>query len=144
MTDRTGCCLCGGVRYRVTGPLRQVVTCHCGQCRRTSGHFAAFTACAAGDLVLESDRTLRWYRSSPEAERGFCGECGASLFWRLAQGSAVSIAAGTLDGATGLSIGGHLYTVDKGDYYAIADDAPQWQEHPDWDDPAYPQLPGLG
>ena len=78
MTDQTGGCLCGGVRYRVTGPLRPVVTCHCRQCRRTSGHFAAFTACAAGDLVLDSDRTLRWYRSSPEAERGFCGECGAS------------------------------------------------------------------
>ncbi|WP_342241429.1 GFA family protein [Inquilinus sp. OTU3971] len=144
MTDHTGGCLCGGVRYRVTGPLRQVVTCHCGQCRRTSGHFAAFTACAAGDLVLESDRTLRWYRSSPEAERGFCGECGASLFWKLTQGGTVSIAAGTLDGATGLGIGGHLYTVDKGDYYSIADGAPQWREHPDWDDPAYPQVPGLG
>ena len=144
MTDRTGGCLCGAVRYRVTGPLRPVVACHCGQCRRTSGHFAAFTACAAGDLVMESDRGLRWYRSSPEAERGFCGECGSNLFWKRVQGNAVSIAAGTLDGATGLSIGGHLFIADKGDYYAIADGVPQWPRYPGEGDSGYPQVPGLG
>lgn len=143
MTNRTGGCLCGAVRYRVTGPLRPVVTCHCGQCRRTSGHFAAFTACAAGDLVMESDRGLRWYRSSPEAERGFCGECGSNLFWKPAQGRAISIAAGTLDGATGLGIGGHLFIADKGDYYAITDGAPQWPRYPEGDSD-YPQVPGLG
>ncbi|WP_026869295.1 GFA family protein [Inquilinus limosus] len=144
MTDQTGGCLCGAVRYRVTGPLRQVVACHCGQCRRTSGHYAAFTACAADNLVLESDRTLRWYRSSPEAERGFCGECGSNLFWKPAHGRAISIAAGTLDGATGLRIGAHLFTADKGDYYAIAGDAPQWPRYPAQGDPGYPRVPGLG
>ena len=143
MTDHTGGCLCGAVRYRVTGPLRPVVTCHCSQCRRTSGHFAAFTACAPGDLVLESDRGLRWYRSSAEAERGFCGECGSNLFWKPTQGRIISIAAGTLDGATGLGIGGHLFIADEGDYYAITDGAPQWPRYPEGDSD-YPQVPGLG
>ena len=41
---QTGGCLCGAVRYRVAGPLRDVVACHCAQCRRSSGHFAAATA----------------------------------------------------------------------------------------------------
>lgn len=128
MTDQTGGCLCGGVRYRVTGPLRQVVACHCGQCRRTSGHHAAFTACFAGDLVMESDRVLRWYRSSPEAERGFCGECGSNLFWRPVAGGTVAIAAGTLDGAAGLSLMAHAFAADKGAYYEIADDLPHWPQ----------------
>jgi hypothetical protein len=128
MTDRTGGCLCGGVRYRVSGPLRQVVACHCGQCRRTSGHHAAFTACFADDLVMESDRGLRWYRSSPEAERGFCGECGSNLFWRPVAGRTVAITAGTLDGAAGLSLMAHAFTADKGAYYHITDDLPHWPE----------------
>ena len=41
----TGGCLCGGVRYAVTGPLRDIIACHCEQCRRSSGHFVAATAC---------------------------------------------------------------------------------------------------
>ena len=47
---QTGGCLCGAVRYRVAGPLRDVVACHCGQCRRSSGHHAAATAARRGDL----------------------------------------------------------------------------------------------
>ena len=39
-----GRCLCGAVNYRVDGPLRPVVACHCGQCQRTSGHFVAATS----------------------------------------------------------------------------------------------------
>lgn len=144
MTERSGGCLCGAVRYRVTGPVRQVLACHCGQCRRTHSHFAAYTACATGDFVLERDRALRWYQSSLEAKRGFCGDCGASLFWAPAHGRTVSIAAGTLDGATGLRIGGHIFTAEKGDYYTIADGAPQWAQEPDVASADYPRVPGLG
>jgi hypothetical protein len=143
-TDQTGGCLCGAVRYRVTGPMRQVLACHCGQCRRTHGHFAAYSGCAAGDLVIERDWALRWYASSPDGRRGFCGDCGASLFWRLEGGRTVSIAAGSLDDATGLHLAGHIYTADKGDYYAITDGAPQWPQDPDTASPDYPLVPGLG
>jgi hypothetical protein len=45
-----GGCLCGGVRYEVTGPLRDVVVCHCSRCLRTHGHAAAYSACARDDL----------------------------------------------------------------------------------------------
>lgn len=77
-----GGCLCGGVRYRVGGALRDAIACHCTQCRRTSGHHAAMTSAASEDLTLISSRTLEWYRSSPAAERGFCRVCGSNLFWR--------------------------------------------------------------
>ena len=40
----TGGCLCGGVRYKVARPLRDVVLCHCSMCRRTHGHVGAYTA----------------------------------------------------------------------------------------------------
>lgn len=60
-----GGCLCGGVRYEVTGPLRGVWACHCSQCRRTSGNFVAATQCRRDDLDLLSTETLAWYRSSP-------------------------------------------------------------------------------
>ncbi len=77
----TGRCLCGAVRYQIRGPLRAVVNCHCGQCRRTHGNVAAYTSAARADLVLTEDHGLKWYRSSEVAQRGFCRDCGASLFW---------------------------------------------------------------
>jgi hypothetical protein len=116
----TGRCLCGAVRYEVRGPLRDVLICHCEECRRWHGHVSASTAAARGDLVVTDDRALRWIdspRSDASARRGFCGECGSSLFWDAPARDTVSIAAGTLDPPTGLRIMGDWYAADAGDYY---------------------------
>ena len=118
MSDAGGGCLCGAVRYAVSGPLRDVVACHCRHCRRTHGHYAAYSTCARGDLVLLEQRGLRWYQDGDPA-RGFCAECGASLSWRAEGRDAISIAAGTLDEPTGLRTVAHIFTRSQGDYYAI-------------------------
>ncbi len=123
--NASGACLCGGVKYEVDGPLRAVVYCHCEQCRRTSGHYVAATACKPEHLTLSVDDGLRWFRSSPEAQRGFCASCGASLFWRPDHGEYVSIMAGTLDGPTGLKAVKHIFVPDVADYYSIHDGLPQ-------------------
>ena len=117
----TGGCLCGAVSYRVDGPLRPVIACHCVQCRKTSGHHVAATAAARGDVVIEGEVT--WFQSSEAARRGFCGICGSNLFWD-GQGTHLSIFAGTLDAPTGLSMKGHIFCADKGDYYEITGDLP--------------------
>jgi hypothetical protein len=117
--------LCGAVRYEVSGPLRQVVACHCETCRRTSGHFAAATATCREALVLQEDRGLRRFDSSATARRGFCQFCGSNLFRAPNDGSRLSIMAGTLDKPTGLAIAVHIFVNDAGDYYRIADGVPQ-------------------
>ena len=116
-----GGCLCGGVRYEIHGPLRDVIACHCSQCRKTSGHFVAATQSRTADLVLTESATLRWYLSSAEAERGFCMRCGGNLFWRPTGGEqgVTSIMAGTLDAPTGLRVMEHIFVADKSDYYEI-------------------------
>lgn len=119
MDEHHGGCLCGGVRYTVRGPLRDVVICHCERCRRTHGHAGAYSACAAGDLDLGHARTLRWYEAD-ERSRGFCSECGASLFWRAAGRDTISISAGTLDPPTGLRTVAQVYTEGRSDYYELS------------------------
>lgn len=121
----TGGCLCGAVRYEVAGPLRAVVMCHCTQCRRSTGHFMAATAARHRDFRLRSEAQLRWYASSDSARRAFCGRCGSTLFWQGDGRNYISIAAGTLDGATGLPSACHIHVADKGDYYSIDDGLPQ-------------------
>ncbi len=121
----SGGCLCGGVRYRIRGELRDAIACHCTQCRRTSGHYAAMTSAASGDLTLISSRTLTWYRSSATAERGFCCVCGSNLFWRPEGEDRIAITAGTLDAPTHIRVMEHIFVADKGDYYSIDDDLPK-------------------
>ncbi|NRB02616.1 MAG: GFA family protein [Rhodobacteraceae bacterium] len=118
----TGSCLCGQVRFVVTGPLRPVVACHCVQCRKTSGHHVAATGAARDAVQISGEVT--WYASSDTARRGFCGRCGSNLFWD-GPGTHLSIFAGTLDGAPELTMAGHIYCADKGAYYDIADGLPQ-------------------
>lgn len=123
-----GACLCGAVRYEVHGPLRDVVLCHCAMCRRTHGHIGAYAAAAKADLKLTESRGLRWYLSSAIARRGFCAECGASLFWERLSGASVSIAAGTLDAPTGLFTKLQIQVASAGDYYRIDPDIAQRQD----------------
>lgn len=120
-----GSCLCGAVKFEADEPLRQVVACHCTQCRKTSGHYWAATSVPHDRFRLTEDAGLRWFQSSASARRGFCGICGSTLFWEPTGGTTMHIGAGTLDGATGLHIGEHWYVRDKGDYYVIDGDAVQ-------------------
>lgn len=127
MSERhLGGCLCGAIRYEIAGPLRPVFNCHCGMCRRFHGHFGAYTSASAGNFKFSGSREPSWYQSSDFARRAFCPVCGASLFWQRQDTADIAIAAGTLDQPTGLETAGHIFTADKGDYYHIADSAPQW------------------
>lgn len=117
----TGSCLCGAVSYEVEGPLREVIGCHCTQCRKQTGHYMAATAAKLDKFRIVKDEGLRWYRSSDMAERGFCQICGSTLFWQGKGRDYVAIAAGSVDGETGQRIAFHIFCADKGDYYDIAD-----------------------
>ena len=119
-----GGCVCGGVRYEVSGKLRAVIACHCEQCRRTSGHFVAATACRKSNFSLVRQDSLKWYSAVAGFRRGFCGECGSSLFFEGVGGERMSIAAGSLDKPQGLSIAAHIFVSEAGDYYAIEDGVP--------------------
>ena len=118
-TAHAGRCLCGAIAYEVRGPLRSVVVCHCGECRRWHGSAASFTSARREDLVVADDRTLRWVESPAsrtQARRAFCDACGSSLFWAAPGRETISIAAGTLDVPTGLVTTRHIYVADASDY----------------------------
>ncbi len=117
---KTGSCLCGAVSFEIHGPLRDVIACHCPQCRKQTGTYMSATACADQDLVFTRTGGLKWYRSSDEAKRGFCGDCGSVLFWKYDGRDTTSIAAGAIDGPLGVVLAGHIYCETAGDYYEIA------------------------
>jgi hypothetical protein len=116
-----GGCLCGAVRFTVTGKLREIVFCHCGQCRRQQGGFAAYTAAPRTAVVFDDATSLRWYASSASVRRGFCARCGSSLLWDPLARDLCCIAAGALDDSAALRAACHIHVDSKAAYYAIDD-----------------------
>jgi hypothetical protein len=123
-----GRCECGRVRFAVAAVRDAVTVCHCSQCRRTSGHLWASTHAPFAALQFETEEGLEWYASSALARRGFCRFCGSSLFYRMNGEDGIGIAAGCLEGTTGLHLGKHIFVADKGGYYEISDGLPAFDQ----------------
>lgn len=123
---QTGSCLCGKVTLDIQKLERQVVACHCTQCRKQTGHFVAATRVDNTQLHIKGAEHLTWFKASADAERGFCKHCGSILLWRKTGSARTSIMAGCLDGNTGLTIDRHIYVHNKGDYYEIDPQTPQF------------------
>ncbi len=116
---KTGSCLCGAVAYEIHGPLDDVIACHCIQCRKMTGNYWTSTHVSDVDLKFTRQDGLKWFVSSEEAKRGFCQECGSSLFWKANDSTTTSLCVGAIDGKTDLKLGGHIYCDSAGDYYEI-------------------------
>lgn len=124
----SGSCLCGAVAFEVAGKLREALFCHCRMCQKTHGAPVAYAAADDADLKLTEDRGLKWYASSDFARRGFCTECGGSLFWQRNGAGYTAIACGMLDKPTGVTAQGHIFLCDQGDYYVLTDELPKFDE----------------
>ncbi|KAJ5115086.1 hypothetical protein NUU61_000845 [Penicillium alfredii] len=104
----TGSCLCGAIRYEVSGSPISTILCHCDNCRKATGSsFMANGFYMQSQLrVLAGHNSLKVYQDSATASgstvsRSFCTNCGSSLFATnkdnpLAK-DAVIIASGTMD-----------------------------------------------
>ena len=126
-----GGCLCGGVRFRLTGKLGPAGYCHCKQCQRASGSaFAAnapvrtayFQLTAGADLVSE-------YESSRGKFRAFCRRCGSPVYSRRdTEPELRRIRLGTLDGDPERRPLAHVWVASKAPWHAITDALPQYPE----------------
>ena len=80
----TGGCLCGAVRYELTGEAIFSSQCHCRDCQRVSG--SAFVATmrvpARGFRITHG--TPKFYvkkaDSGNDVTRAFCADCGSALY----------------------------------------------------------------
>ncbi|MET0341988.1 MAG: GFA family protein [Polyangiales bacterium] len=114
MTTHLGGCLCGAVRYEITGAIDRVLLCHCAMCRRGAGAPSVAWASAPTDGVHISGSTLGWYDSSPRGRRGFCARCGSSLFFAdPTDPSELDVSVATLDDPDALPPTGHIFVPSK-------------------------------
>ena len=112
-------CLCGGIKLKIRGKLRYVLNCHCSQCMKTHGNYAAYTNCEEKNISFISKNTLKWFKSSSFAKRGFCSKCGASIFYKINKGNTISISAGMFANPTKLKTQANIFTKGKLDFYEL-------------------------
>lgn len=120
----TGRCLCGGVRHEIIGPLRPVVECHCPTCRRFTGGLLNATAVRQGDISIHDEGSLKWYQSSPNVRRGFCGTCGSGLFYDREDMPHLGVMAGSLEEPTGLRLSARILMKYAADYSVLGEAVP--------------------
>src|SRR5690242_7938610 len=93
----TGGCLCGATRYQCAVQPCDVHYCHCRLCQKAFGNvFAVFGSLPAVALLF-TRRRPRLFRSTPHAERGFCGTCGTPLTFRYLRSEWIAVSIGSLD-----------------------------------------------
>lgn len=127
-----GSCLCGHVKYRIHGPLTDVLNCHCSMCRKL--HASAFRTRAKVAIRdwewVSGQNTVKFYESSPGEHKGFCSECGSSILTRFDSNSdVIGFPLGTLDSDPGVKAERHVFVGSKASWYEITDTLPQHKEY---------------
>ncbi|MEM9621559.1 MAG: GFA family protein [Pseudomonadota bacterium] len=119
----TGKCLCGKVTFTADNVENHVHACHCSMCRGWTG--GPMLAASVGSVSFAGEQYVKRYASSEWAERGFCGECGTSLFYRLKEPEMYMMAIGAFDDAEQFAVAGEIYIDEKPAGYAFAGDHPR-------------------
>jgi hypothetical protein len=121
-----GGCLCGAVRYQLTGAVGNPCFCHCASCRRASGAPMVPWGTFARDRVRITHGTLSEFRSSPQVWRGFCARCGTSLTYRhAARAAEIDVTLATLDDPTAIAPLMHVWVAERLPWVTIGDQLPQ-------------------
>ena len=118
-----GGCLCGNVRYRITGPFDSVAHCHCTMCRRASGAAVTtwVTVPVARFAVTAGEPTT--FRSSDHGLRQFCPNCGAQIAFKTTQRPGeVDVTVGTLDHPERHAAEFHIFAADKISWLHVDED----------------------
>lgn len=129
----TGSCLCGSVRFQITGKIGPVGYCHCAQCRKASGTaFAANADVRRSAVSFEAGLDgVREYESSPGKFRAFCARCGSPIYSRTAGNEdRLRVRLGLLDDDPGRRGLAHCWVGSKAPWFVIADQLPQFDQAP--------------
>jgi hypothetical protein len=123
----TGGCQCGACRYEAVGEPINIRACHCHKCQKAIG--ASFNARVLVPLdTVTISGPVAWYRSSDLLRRGFCTQCGTSLFSKRAASNVIGITLGSLDEPDRFAPTEHIWVSSKQAWLTLADDLPCYPE----------------
>lgn len=130
-----GGCLCGAVRYRVTGAPVAAYVCHCSYCQRSSGTaFQMPVFFKARQVEFRGAEMQTFDYVSPTHGRTiqtqFCPTCGTRVGSRISRAPGVQvIAAGTMDERHHIAVTCHLFTESKAPWVRLPLEMPCYAQH---------------
>jgi hypothetical protein len=121
-----GRCLCGGVRFELTQPVRAAGYCHCTRCQRRTGTAASADARIDGrtlQLLQGGDLVTAWRHPEGGFEKCFCRVCGGHLFSRDPDDpTRMSVRMGAFEGDPGVRPSWRQYVAYAADWEPVPDD----------------------
>lgn len=132
MTERTGGCLCGAIRYRLLSEPYDTGWCHCDTCRRFSGSPAmTFSTVPLSDWQVETGAEhIRKVKTSSFGERQFCGKCGTGLTIHIDfQPDEIDFTVCTLDDPGDVRPGFHIFTGSRVPWFDPQDGLPRYERY---------------
>lgn len=129
-----GSCLCGAVRYEVTGDAKRFYHCHCSRCRKATGtgHASNLFLQPAVLKWLGGEEHIRAFKV-PEAKRftnQFCGTCGSRLPRHAKDADFVVIPAGSLDNEPPLTPQARIFFDSRASWSCAGDELPSYPDAP--------------
>ena len=145
-TDASGGCLCGAVRYRLTGAPLSTLYCHCTSCRKHAGAPAVALAGYRRDQMRYTHGNPGVFASSPGVGRAFCRDCGTPLTWEGDGGEIgpmVEVLIGTLDTPEAFAPECHIHHGERLTWFETADHLPRYKVWHDDGEAPYMNAPAI-
>lgn len=107
-----GSCLCKSISFEIINECRYSVLCHCTMCQKSNAEFSNYTKVQKENIKFLNKKNLKWFFSSKNYKRGFCNNCGSSLFFQFRHSkNEISVSTGSLNSK--IPVKGHIYYKDK-------------------------------
>lgn len=127
-----GGCLCGKVKFEIHGPIRNVIYCHCSQCRKAQGSAFATNGIVVSDefKIVRGEENLTGYESTPGQTKYFCSTCGSPIISKtVSRPDQVRVRLGTIESNISERPQAHIFVTSKANWEDICGDIPQYEEY---------------
>jgi len=127
-SHHNGSCLCGRVRFEVTGDFQSFYLCHCEYCQKDTGSAHAsnlFSTSAQIEWISGSENVQIFRVPMTRHVRSFCRTCGSALPTLQMEGQLLVVPAGCLDSEVTIRPDAHVFCSSRASWDAELEDVPR-------------------
>ncbi len=127
-----GSCLCATVRFEISGPINDIIMCHCSLCRKAQGSAYATNANVATDdfKFMSGEHNLTAYESTPGQLKSFCKTCGSPIMsQQINKPDIIRIRLGTIESDIVERPSAHIFIDSKANWDEVNDQLPCYKNY---------------